>query len=572
MSTGYVKQFVDYSEGTGGDSGANDPTAIQPVLNGVDAVAGADPNVGYGGPYNRPAENLRQRTEALRGIGDDSLYLRDADRGLVIAGPGKVTWPGSTTAGHSGIPTIDDTLYVLPLLTPGYAQTPPVPPVASAFGSLTLLKDDSSPGITVVSRRRSYEGGDKISVVVVPGDALAAAVSDTPARTITVTAPIGTALSSVITALNGLTADSPPAQLVTATLAGGALGADLLLVGQDKQYVSGNYDGEGHAIEPAALAAFFAGNPGSALAEGDTLCIQYAMMVEDGGTGGRRQSIPENSNTALASGSFFNSRVDPSKLVNAIPICKVVNGALVFLNGFSVGLGASLTPGAMAASAIQYAGGDPWTDGATNPATTVEGQLDKIVDDLTTTTANHSGADKIAIDAQVFSFGSRSAESIKARINAVASAKIDYGDFFLGPDAFYVYDQIGAFDDGLRIATLGGPGGKYVTTLLTGVLTGYAQLPVAVGQKVTGWKLYVYQAAGNSIDWLQLCAASLLNGSASAIGSSPATQGGTGYTSFSETVSHVVGADEVIFLYFRSHTVGDLFFTLKYTIAPGTTP
>lgn len=40
------------------------------------------------------------------------------------------------------------------------------------------------------------------------------------------------------------------------------------------------------------------------------------------------------------------------------------------------------TSGAHAATAISYAGGGNWADGATNPATTVEGQLDKIITDL----------------------------------------------------------------------------------------------------------------------------------------------------------------------------------------------
>ena len=53
---------------------------------------------------NRPAQNLRGRTETLRGLLDDTLYLRDADRGgLAIAGPGLVSWGGPLSAGGSGI-------------------------------------------------------------------------------------------------------------------------------------------------------------------------------------------------------------------------------------------------------------------------------------------------------------------------------------------------------------------------------------------------------------------------------------------------------------------------------------
>ncbi len=47
--------------------------------------------------------------------------------------------------------------------------------------------------------------------------------------------------------------------------------------------------------------------------------------------------------------------------------------------------------GAHIASAISYAGGSAWADGAANPSTTVEAQLDKLISDL----AGASGADKL---------------------------------------------------------------------------------------------------------------------------------------------------------------------------------
>ena len=51
----------------------------------------------------------------------------------------------------------------------------------------------------------------------------------------------------------------------------------------------------------------------------------------------------------------------------------------------------NLASGAHAASALTYAGGGNWADGTTNPATTVEGELDKIISDLAAT----SGAPKV---------------------------------------------------------------------------------------------------------------------------------------------------------------------------------
>lgn len=373
---GTVKQFVDYASNTANDTGENNTGSIQPILNGnpVDAT-----NLG------RPDESLRQRTEAVRNDLNDTLFLRDADRVLALSGPGKITWPGSTTVAASGIMVLSDTLWLLPMLTPGFAQAPPVPPVASAFGTLHLKRADSLNSILVTSQRHSYADGDQISVAVTAGGAFSCVLDVEVGyrRTIHIVATGATQLSTVITALNGLIPPAPDnTQLVVATLEGGALGTDLLLTTQAKQFVVGNYDGEGHALTPANLAAFFTGNPTQALAEGDTLAISFAMVSDTASTGGRRQALPENGNTAVPVGSYFNSRVRPDLLVNALPICKVVNGSLVFATGCEVAAGAVLAPLAGNASSVPYGGGPPWADGTPNPATSVENQLDKIVSDL----------------------------------------------------------------------------------------------------------------------------------------------------------------------------------------------
>lgn len=335
MSSGPVKPFVDFSVGTNSDTGLAISTSILPVNDGevVDAaVAG------------RPGESLRQRTEEIRGRQVDSFYLENADRVLLISGPGTVTWPGSTTAAASGIPVISDVLWILPMLTPGFPQTSPIPPVASAFGVIHLKRADSTNCIAVTSQRRSYAAGDQINITVTPGSVYSCTLQteDTGAlrRTISIVATNTTTLGTVIASLNGLLPPAPDnTQLVSAALEGGGLAGDLILTSQARQYMTGNYDGEGHAITPANLAAFFAGNPTQALAEGDSLCVAYADLFDTASTGGRRQSIPENSNTAVPSGSFFNSRVHPELLYNALPICKVVNGSLVFGTGVEIGAG-----------------------------------------------------------------------------------------------------------------------------------------------------------------------------------------------------------------------------------------
>lgn len=382
--SGNVKQFVDYSVNTNNDTGLNDAASIRPITNGENV----DQTV-----LQRPSESLRQRSEAIRDVLRDTLYLRDADRSLIIAGPGRVTWSGTASGSGDGIPVISDNLYLIPMLTPGAAQVAPIPPVQSTYGTLHLKRaSDNMDSILVTSQRRSYAGGDQISIVVTSGSVFSCTLKTEDAgtyqRTIEIVATAATTLSDVITALTSLTPPSPDnTQLVAAALEGGALGTDLILRPQAKQFVSGNYDGEGHTITPANLAAFFASNPSQVLEEGDTLCVQFSMVTDTASTGGRRQAIPENSNTAIPAASFFNSRVHPEKLVNALPICKVVNGALVFGTGIEIPVGAAAAPlSPREAANITYAGGPAWADGTTNPATTIESQLDKIVSDLAAST------------------------------------------------------------------------------------------------------------------------------------------------------------------------------------------
>ena len=80
--------------------------------------------------------------------------------------------------------------------------------------------------------------------------------------------------------------------------------------------------------------------------------------------------------------------------------------------------------GAHQASAIAYGGGSSWLDGTTNPAASVEGQLDKSLTDLISTTASHSGSDKIgsALLSATAGAGSTSAGSIYSQLLALKDA------------------------------------------------------------------------------------------------------------------------------------------------------
>lgn len=68
---------------------------------------------------------------------------------------------------------------------------------------------------------------------------------------------------------------------------------------------------------------------------------------------------------------------------------------------------------------IAYNGGATWADGTTNPATTVELQLDKIVNDLRPTSGGSSGARKVGVEALSQTDGSTTVSSIAGTLKSV---------------------------------------------------------------------------------------------------------------------------------------------------------
>ncbi len=75
----------------------------------------------------------------------------------------------------------------------------------------------------------------------------------------------------------------------------------------------------------------------------------------------------------------------------------------------------NLASGAHAASALTYAGGGNWADGTTNPATTVEGQLDKVISDIAATT----GAPKVGAAATAGAPNALGAGTVRSQLDAL---------------------------------------------------------------------------------------------------------------------------------------------------------
>lgn len=201
--------------------------------------------------------------------------------------------------------------------------------------------------------------------------------------------------------------------------------------------VQGQYDSEAFQVTLAQLTAFF-NISANQLSEGEGLAIGFPpgpVELGAGAKGGRRQSIwdlPTNrtggksqNTTPAVSTNLFNTAREPEKIPGSIPIGKMINGKFVFIDGttvdskdFGVGtpgdsailLGESGSMiarfsshvdhthsgafyiGYAASTGLQWANTDPFD----HP--NVAEAIDSIVSDLSSITANHSGADRIGAD------------------------------------------------------------------------------------------------------------------------------------------------------------------------------
>ena len=101
----------------------------------------------------------------------------------------------------------------------------------------------------------------------------------------------------------------------------------------------------------------------------------------------------------------------PNSLV-AGSVKSQIDALLTLINELSQG------PGSTAAATVSWAGGGNWADGTTNPATSVEAQLDKMIADL----AGSSGAPKIGAAATFGSPNSLGAGTVKSQIDTLLAA------------------------------------------------------------------------------------------------------------------------------------------------------
>ncbi len=335
------KTYVDYRNL--GDKGQDNSSSIQPVVDGEPASMLT---------FARPSENLRSRTEIARDVFDDLIYYRDRTyRYLIEVTAGALTWE------IGGVGRVNNTgnLILRPFITPRTNLKGSLVTGTVAVNQLTY---------TVAAGAYASDGMNAITV-----EHRSVALTVTPVVTITAgpiyrilvvydATNVGHTAGVVSGLINTAIAGVPALTGKLSTSASGAVSAIATLVETpiDIRTHTGGITGiatadvEAHTLASGALATFTTTNP---LAEGDLLAIRYDYIVEPTGTaddpkggvpGGRAESNQSRANSDVST-NLFIAQTNPEWLPGCIPLCKVVNGNLHWIDGTVLATGTSGAPG-----------------------------------------------------------------------------------------------------------------------------------------------------------------------------------------------------------------------------------
>ena len=383
------KDHLDYTKT--GDTGQDDTTSISPVNDGDPASENT---------LRRPPEVLRNRTEDIRQAAEDFYYYRDVQQ-LLIHSDATITWGGTDVDGGTGLITQAGDIFIRPFLAP-WADT------KGTLSSGTIAVNQIT--YTATASAYSTDGLNRVTVEHRDGGvgtALSAAITVGPVKRILVlfdAANIAHDVPSVKAAVDAQVAlDTDLVGKLTITTSAIPLNAIGILA---ETRLEGTIEVESHRLPTATLDAVTAAATSTiGLRSGDSIAIWYRYLIEPGGgQGGRRESSESRATATIPLASVFITSEDPSKIPGAIPICTVTGTSgfpgteLVFIDGTVYRKGESLRLGIPTAANSDYAGGPNWADATPNPATTVEGQLDKIVSDLA---ASLDGLAKLSADTRV---------------------------------------------------------------------------------------------------------------------------------------------------------------------------
>jgi hypothetical protein len=327
------------------DTGEPESAAIQPITDGEPAGQGA---------FRRPTENVRTRSDTLRQVVRQHVILQDFQESL-LQGGGTITFNRTVAGGGDGKFTITADLEIRPFATPGADASPYA---ASTKASLLVGSGDV---IKFQSRAEQWHRlgspypdiaaeADMVSVEIVDTGTLSVSVTGASEQQNNVYVTIHYGVTTCQQVIDAVNANTSANKLVVASLASGSGSnpAPKFSTAEwsdgSARFLEGGAPGLLHTISATALTTFFATSAANCLAKGDTLAVWYADLVKLSGTGGRLQSTPENSSYQIPAGSLFNTRREPDKIPDCLPICKCVdNNTLVFIDGSRIIYGTPAT-------------------------------------------------------------------------------------------------------------------------------------------------------------------------------------------------------------------------------------
>lgn len=335
-----MRHIIDFRNTS--DTGETDSDAIVPYNDGESANQTV---------LRRPIENTRTRSETLRTNVREHVIMRDVDRNTpCVWGGGTITFNGTVAGGGGGDGKFTTTasLYVVPMLTAGDGVGTTSPYIASTKASLNVGSAGNNQ-VIIESVKKQFEGSDLAKADV---NRLSVEILNDTAESIALEGATGDVNNVKITIISGTTTaddlidlinnDATVSQYVSASLESTSTGTNAASLwgptewGTDytQRFLAGGTAGIIHEVPTGSLSSFFAADSENPLQKGDTLAIYYDAIIDDSGTGGVLQSTIENSNTSIGAGGLFNTRREPEKCPNAIPICKCIDdNTLLFVSG-----------------------------------------------------------------------------------------------------------------------------------------------------------------------------------------------------------------------------------------------
>lgn len=353
-----MKQRIEFEQGgpIDGDTGERGDSTVTPDGGAVSIKPVIDGERAEESVYNRPGENIRKRTEQLRDVGEQQLYLQDSDMRWILVGgnasglsptpwPAVTAWNKDGGGAGKGTFVISEPIVVQPINTPATdVQETVTYPFEDSL--LRTAQIDFEP----LSTKRAYNLANIIRIVwqAVPASELVGAVvpnyCDVAVTgdakhilTISIRDDNLTQMVNLDTALTSIAAD-----LVTMGLDYTVTGdnttflewADIIATPYGDDYVmEKNFEREIHRIIPSAFADFFTG--GGYLADGDTLSVWFEDYTNTAGPPptGRRQCTPSNANSNVPHTQLFVTSRATEKIPLAVPLCKRIGDDLLWLDG-----------------------------------------------------------------------------------------------------------------------------------------------------------------------------------------------------------------------------------------------